>query len=226
MYLSIWKRLLDLAAACVGLTIALVPMALIAASIRLRMGSPVVYRATRPGRHGELFTLYKFRTMTEARDERGWPLPDSERVTPLGRLLRRTSLDELPQLVNVIAGEMSLVGPRPLLVAYLSRYTAEQARRHDVRPGITGLAQVSGRNAATWEQKFERDVYYVDHVSLMLDVRILLRTVVKVLWRQDVSPDGDVNVPPFTGARASPDHRVPAASSVALAASGDRRQFH
>jgi lipopolysaccharide/colanic/teichoic acid biosynthesis glycosyltransferase len=140
--------------------------------------------------------------MTHATDRDGQRLPDSRRVTPLGRVLRRTSLDELPQLINVLAGDMSLVGPRPLLVDYLSRYTPEQARRHDVRPGITGLAQVSGRNTAAWEQKFERDVYYVDHVSLSLDLRIMLRTAIKVLRRTDVSAEGDVDVPPFIGVAA------------------------
>lgn len=221
MYLSIWKRALDLAVAIVVLPLAVVPMAIIAGLIRIRMGSPIMFRATRPGRNGELFTLYKFRTMTDAMDDSGRPLPDRDRVTPLGRFLRRTSLDELPQLINVLGGEMSLVGPRPLLVEYLSRYTAEQARRHEVMPGITGLAQVSGRNAAAWEQKFERDVYYVDHASFLLDVRILLQTVIKVLRREDISPDGDVNVPPFTGASPSPDHRVPVSSSALIARGSD-----
>jgi lipopolysaccharide/colanic/teichoic acid biosynthesis glycosyltransferase len=217
MYLAIWKRALDVSVAIVALPLAAVPMAIIATLIRIRMGSPVMFRATRPGRHGVLFTLYKFRTMTEAMDERGKPLPDRDRVTPLGRFLRRTSLDELPQLMNVLRGEMSLVGPRPLLVEYLGRYTPEQARRHDVMPGITGLAQVSGRNAAVWDRKFERDVHYVDHVSFLLDVRILLRTVTKVLRREDVSPDGDVNVPPFTGPRPSVNRRVPVSSSATMA---------
>ncbi len=209
--------MLDLSVAIVVLPLAAVPMAIIAGLIRIRMGSPVMFLATRPGRNGEPFTLYKFRTMREAMDDSGRPLPDRERVTPLGRLLRRTSLDELPQLINVLRGEMSLVGPRPLLVEYLSRYTTEQARRHDVMPGITGLAQVSGRNAAGWDRKFEHDVYYVDHVSFLLDVRILLRTVTKVLRREDVSPDGDVNVPPFTGAQPFADRRVPVSSSATIA---------
>jgi lipopolysaccharide/colanic/teichoic acid biosynthesis glycosyltransferase len=216
MYRSIGKRVLDVSMAFALLMLAVIPMACIAGLIRICMGSPVLFRATRPGRHGALFTLHKFRTMTDAVDDRGRPLPDRDRVTPLGRFLRRTSLDELPQLINVLAGEMSLVGPRPLLVEYLDRYSAEQARRHDVLPGITGLAQVSGRNAAAWERKFERDVYYVDHVGFLLDVRILLRTARKVLRREDVSPDGDVNVPPFVGA----------ARSLALAVQGgERRPF-
>jgi lipopolysaccharide/colanic/teichoic acid biosynthesis glycosyltransferase len=212
MYVSIWKRVLDLAIAITILPVAAAPMAVVAGLIRIRMGAPVMFRASRPGRNGELFTLYKFRTMTDAKDEGGSPLPAGERVTPLGRVLRRTSLDELPQLINVLRGEMSLVGPRPLLPEYLPRYTAEQARRHDVMPGITGLAQVSGRNAAGWEQKFERDVYYVDHASFLLDVRILFQTAIKVLRRDDISPDGDVNVPAFLGARPSLDGRVPVSS--------------
>jgi len=224
MYVQFWKRALDLTVAAGALMLAAIPMGVIAALIRVRMGSPVVFRAVRPGRRGELFTLYKFRTMTDARDAAGKMLPDRHRVTPLGRALRRTSLDELPQLINVLKGDMSLVGPRPLLVEYLSRYTPEQARRHDVLPGITGLAQVSGRNNAAWERKFEHDVYYVDHVSLRLDLRILLRTAIKVLRREDVSADGDVGVPPFTGVQASPVRRVPFSSSTVTAPRSDRRR--
>jgi len=224
MYLSFWKRVLDLTVAIIVLPFAVLPMAIIAGLIRVRMGAPIMFRSIRPGRNAEPFTLYKFRTMTNAVDSSGRWLPDKDRVTRLGRFLRRTSLDELPQLINVLAGEMSLVGPRPLLVEYLNRYTAEQARRHDVMPGITGLAQVSGRNRTAWEHKFERDVYYVDHASFLLDLRILVQTVIKVLRREDVSPDGDVNVPPFTGAQSSPESRaVPAPASIA--GSSDRRQF-
>jgi sugar transferase EpsL len=203
MYKFIGKRLLDLALTAFLLPLAVVPMAIVAGLIRVRMGAPIVFRSIRPGWHGELFMLYKFRTMTNVTDRSGQPLPDNRRVTPLGRVLRRTSLDELPQLINVLRGDMSLVGPRPLLVDYLSRYTPEQARRHDVRPGITGLAQVSGRNTAAWERKFERDVYYVDHVSLALDMTIMLRTAIKVLRRADVSAEGDVDVPPFVGIAAN-----------------------
>jgi sugar transferase EpsL len=203
MYKFIGKRLLDLALTAFLLPLAVVPMAIVAGLIRVRMGAPIVFRSIRPGWHGELFMLYKFRTMTNVTDRSGQPLPDNRRVTPLGRVLRRTSLDELPQLINVLRGDMSLVGPRPLLVDYLSRYTPEQARRHDVRPGITGLAQVSGRNTAAWERKFERDVYYVDHVSLALDITIISRTAIKVLRRADVSAEGDVDVPPFVGIPAN-----------------------
>jgi sugar transferase EpsL len=203
MYNRFCKRSLDLSGAAAALTVASLPMAAVAVLVRLTSGSPVLYRVARPGLGGRLFTVYKFRTMTNAVDPKGKPLPDRERVTALGRVLRRTSLDELPQLFSVIKGDMSLVGPRPLNSEYLDRYTAEQARRHGVKPGITGLAQVSGRNTVTWEARFALDIWYVDHASLALDVRILLRTLIKVLRRDGVSPDGDLDVPPFTGARAS-----------------------
>ena len=199
MYDSGWKKLLDLAGAVLGLAVAAVPMTVIACLIRLRMGSPVLHRVVRPGLHARPFVLYKFRTMTDAVDASGELLPDKERVTPLGRFLRRTSLDELPQLINVLKGDMSLVGPRPLCMRYLKLYTLDQARRHRVKPGITGLAQVNGRNALTWEQKFALDGQYVDEVSFLLDVRIVLQTVVMVLERQGVSSDGDLDVPDFTG---------------------------
>jgi lipopolysaccharide/colanic/teichoic acid biosynthesis glycosyltransferase len=173
------------------------------------MGSPVLYRVARPGLHARSFVLLKFRTMNDAVDAAGKPLPDKDRVTPLGRALRRTSLDELPQLFNVLKGEMSLVGPRPLNAQYLGLYSAEQARRHHVKPGITGLAQISGRNRVTWEERFRLDVQYADHLSLRLDARILLETVFKVLRRDSVGPDGDLDVPLFTGSPAR-DERSPA----------------
>lgn len=203
MYVFFWKRVLDLCLVAVALPIVLVSMAIVAVLVRISMGPPILFRHARPGRHAAMFTVYKFRTMTDARDASGALLPDPDRVTRIGRLLRRTSLDELPQLYNVLRGEMSIVGPRPLLDRYLPLYTNEQARRHEIRPGITGLAQVNGRNSMTWDEKFACDVYYVDHASLLLDVRILLRTVVKVLRRDDVSADGDVTVPPFTGSAMS-----------------------
>lgn len=199
MYHPRCKRLLDLTGAILGLVVAAVPMIVVAGLIRLRMGSPVLYKVVRPGLHGRPFILYKFRTMMDITDAAGRSLPDSERVIPFGRVLRRTSLDELPQLINVLRGDMRLVGPRPLCMKYLKLYTPEQARRHHVKPGITGLAQVCGRNALTWEQKFALDVQYVDEASFLLDVRILLQTVVKVLRRQSISPDGDLDVPDFTG---------------------------
>jgi sugar transferase EpsL len=193
------KRILDVAGAIFGLAIFGVPMAIIAGLIRLRMGSPVLYRVIRPGLHAEPFLLHKFRTMRDLMDAAGRSLSDKERITPLGRILRKTSLDELPQLVNVLNGDMSLVGPRPLNIEYLSLYTPQQARRHQVKPGITGLAQIKGRNTLSWEERFALDVWYVDHANLLLDLRILLQTLVNVLRRDGVSPDGDLDVPSFTG---------------------------
>ena len=193
------KRILDLAGAILGLAFFGLPMAIVAGLIRLRMGSPVLYRVIRPGLHGEPFLLRKFRTMRDLLDAAGRPLSDKERITPLGRVLRKTSLDELPQLVNVLNGDMSLVGPRPLEIEYLKLYTPQQARRHEVKPGITGLAQIKGRNTLSWDERFTLDVWYVDHASLVLDLRILLQTVLNVLRRDSVSSDGDLDVPSFTG---------------------------
>lgn len=181
------KRLIDTVLAAAVLALAAPVVLVIALAIRASMGRPVLFRQVRPGLHGRLFCIYKFRTMTDARDAQGRLLPDGERLTLLGRFLRSTSLDELPQLWNVLRGEMSLVGPRPLLPEYLDRYTPEQARRHEVRPGITGWAQVNGRNATTWEERLRQDVWYVDNWSLWLDFKILWMTVVKVLRREGVS---------------------------------------
>lgn len=194
------KRPLDFilsAAALVLLSPLLVGVAL---TIYYTLGSPVLFRQQRPGLHGKPFTLLKFRTMTDATGPDGSPLPDAERLTAVGRFLRRTSLDELPELFNVLRGEMSLVGPRPLLMHYLDLYTPEQMRRHEVRPGITGWAQVNGRNALTWEEKFGFDVWYVDHMSFWLDLKILLLTVWKVLRGEGISQQGHVTMPEFTGA--------------------------
>lgn len=193
------KRILDLAGAILGLAVFGLPMAIVAGLIRLRMGSPVLYRVIRPGLDAEPFLLHKFRTMRELVDATGRSMSDKERITPLGRFLRRTSLDELPQLINVLKGDMSLVGPRPLNVEYLKLYTPQQSRRHDVKPGITGLAQIRGRNTLSWDERFALDVWYVDHQSLVLDLRILLQTVVRVVRRDSVTPDGDLDVPAFTG---------------------------
>jgi lipopolysaccharide/colanic/teichoic acid biosynthesis glycosyltransferase len=195
------KRIMDVVGATCGLIVLATPMAIIALLIRVRLGAPVLHRATRPGLHGEPFMMYKFRTMRDLRDVDGRPLPDAARITPLGRWLRRTSLDELPELYNVLRGEMSLVGPRPLCVEYLSLYTPEQARRHEVLPGITGLAQIQGRNAVAWESRFQYDVWYVEHASPALDLAIIGRTVLQLLQRQGVSEDGDVDVPSFQGSR-------------------------
>lgn len=187
------KRLVDVVGATVGLLVAAVPMALIAVALRVTMGSPVLFRQGRPGRHGVPFTILKFRTM------RGGAGSDAERLTSLGRWLRSTSLDELPELWNVLRGDMSLVGPRPLLVEYLALYSPRQARRHEVRPGLTGLAQVAGRNLVDWDERFELDVEYVDTRSLALDLRILGRTVAAVLRREGISGDGEATMAPFRG---------------------------
>jgi lipopolysaccharide/colanic/teichoic acid biosynthesis glycosyltransferase len=193
------KRMVDLAGASVALVVLSPLLLVVAVLVRLRRGSPVLFRQQRPGLHGQPFTLLKFRTMTDRRDASGAPLPDAERLTALGRFLRRSSLDELPELVNGLAGEMSLVGPRPLLMEYLPLYSAEQARRHDVRPGITGWTQVNGRNALTWEEKFTLDVWYVDHRSLRLDIAILARTAGQVLSGHGVSAPGHATMENFRG---------------------------
>lgn len=193
------KRLLDLALTLPGLVLISPIMVLIALSIWLVEGRPVLFRQARPGYKGRIFTLYKFRTMRNLVDDQGRPLADARRISPLGRFLRTTSLDELPELFNVLRGEMSLVGPRPLLVAYLERYSPEQARRHDVLPGIAGWAQVNGRNALSWEDKFRLDVWYVDHWSLGLDLRILAITLWKVLKREGINQPGEATVQEFMG---------------------------
>lgn len=193
------KRLFDLLASTMGLLLLALPLALLAWQVRRKLGSPVLFTQERPGLHGKPFRMVKFRTMTDARDASGALLPDAERLTPFGRFLRATSLDELPELWNVLRGDMSLVGPRPLLMEYLPLYSPEQARRHEVRPGITGWAQVNGRNAISWADKFELDVWYVDHRSLWLDVRILWLTVRKVLVRDGISAAGEATMPKFTG---------------------------
>ena len=192
------KRLFDVVVASAALIAAVPVLALIAVLVRVRLGAPVLFVQQRPGLHGELFDLYKFRTLRDAADDRGQPLPDADRMTPLGRTLRSSSLDELPELWNVVRGDMSLVGPRPLLPQYLDRDTPFQARRHEVRPGLTGLAQVKGRNALAWERRFELDVWYVDHRTPMLDARILLHTLVNVVRRQGIT-DGSATAEEFLG---------------------------
>lgn len=197
------KRLMDICMAAVALVLFAPVMAIAALLIRWRIGSPVLFRQMRPGLHGRPFTLYKFRTMHDAFDEEGRPLPDEVRLTPLGQRLRQYSIDELPQLWNVLRGDMSLVGPRPLLMEYLPLYTPEQARRHLVRPGITGWAQVNGRNAISWEDKFRLDVWYVDNQSFWLDLKILYLTVKKVLVRDGITAEGETTMPKFTGSHHS-----------------------
>jgi lipopolysaccharide/colanic/teichoic acid biosynthesis glycosyltransferase len=191
------KRTVDIVGATLLLVLLSPVFAMVAVAVRLLMGSPVLFRQVRPGRSGRPFTMLKFRTMTERRDANGDLLPDAARLTRLGRFLRRTSLDELPELVNVLAGEMSLVGPRPLLMEYLPRYTPEQMRRHEARPGITGWTQVNGRNALTWEEKFALDVWYVDHRSFRLDLEILGRTARQVLTGRGVSAAGHATTVKF-----------------------------
>jgi sugar transferase EpsL len=195
------KRILDVALSAGALLLLWPMLALVASCIRAGMGLPILFRARRPGLRGKSFTLLKFRTMKDLTDPSGKPLPDQARITPLGRFLRRTSIDELPQLLNVLAGDMSLVGPRPLRIEYLQLYTPRQARRHEVKPGITGLAQINGRNNLSWEEKFDLDVWYVDHQGLLVDLRILCRTLAYVLGRRGVGADGDLDVPSFTGTR-------------------------
>jgi sugar transferase EpsL len=185
------KRLADVGVASLMLIVLAVPLAVIAAAIRLTMGRPMLFRQVRPGRGGRPFVLVKFRSMREAHDDEGQPLPDAERLTPLGLFLRRTSLDELPQFWNVLRGDISLVGPRPLLMEYLPLYTPEQARRHEVKPGITGWAQVNGRNGVDWEATFAHDVWYVDHWSLWLDVKIMAATFLKVLKGEGITGKGE-----------------------------------
>jgi lipopolysaccharide/colanic/teichoic acid biosynthesis glycosyltransferase len=196
------KRAFDIASAAAALVATSPVLAVTAAAVRVRLGKPVLFRHVRPGRDGVPFTMLKFRTMSDARDAAGALLPDADRLTPLGRFLRLSSIDELPELVNVLRGEMSIVGPRPLLVEYLDRYTPEQMRRHDVRPGITGLVQVSGRNALSWDEKFALDVWYVDHRSFLLDLRIIARTVAVVLRPQGVNRPGHATMPNFQGSAA------------------------
>lgn len=199
MYARLAKRPLDLLLLVLGAPVVLPLAALVACAVALRLGRPVLFAQERPGRGGAGFRLHKFRTMTDRRDEAGALLPDAQRLTAFGRWLRRTSLDEIPELWNVLRGEMSLVGPRPLLTAYLTRYDARQARRHEVRPGITGWAQINGRNAVSWEEKLELDVWYVERVSLRLDLRILVRTLAVVVSGRGVSAAGHSTMPEFTG---------------------------
>jgi sugar transferase EpsL len=195
------KRLVDVTVAASVLAIGAPLLAATAALVYADVGRPLLFRQDRVGLGGRVFELLKFRTMRDARGGDGRPLPDGERLTRIGRFLRASSLDELPQLINVLRGDMSLVGPRPLLVEYLPRYSAEQARRHEVQPGITGLAQVEGRNALSWPEKFALDVYYVDHRSLALDLRILARTVAAVMRHEGISAAGQATMPPFQGER-------------------------
>lgn len=201
-YRGFGKRLLDLALSIPALILLTPVLGLLALLVQLKHGSPVFFRQVRPGKNGKLFVIYKFRTMLDLRDEDGKLLPNEKRLTSFGLFLRKTSLDELPELWNVIRGEMSWVGPRPLLTRYLERYTPEQARRHEVLPGITGWSQINGRNTADWETRLAMDVWYVDNLSMWLDIKILFVTLIKVLLREGTIEDG--NVPDFWGTRTPP----------------------
>jgi len=196
------KRVMDILLSIICLILFLPIMILIAILIYLNMGSPVIFRQLRPGFHGKPFYIYKFRTMKDLRDENGNLLPDEQRLTRFGAFLRSTSLDELPELINVLKGDMSLVGPRPLPTRYLPRYNEFQMRRHEVKPGITGWTQVKGRNSLSWEEKFKLDVWYVDHWSILLDLYIIVLTIWKVLKHEGISADGHVTMPEFKGDEA------------------------
>ena len=193
------KRLLDIIIASIALILLSPLYAFVAYKVKKNLGSPVLFRQVRPGLHGKPFEMIKFRTMKDAVDEQGNPLPDSERLTPFGQMLRSTSLDEMPELWNVIKGDMSIVGPRPLLTEYLPLYNEEQAKRHNVRPGMTGHAQVNGRNAIGWDEKFKLDTWYVDNQSTLLDFKIMFQTVHKVLAKDDISAEGEATMTRFEG---------------------------
>jgi sugar transferase EpsL len=193
------KRILDLIIALPTIAILVLPLILLSSLVRINLGKPIFFRQIRPGRYGKLFTLIKFRTMTNERDNRGNLLSDEVRLTSFGVFLRSFSLDELPELINVIKGNMSLVGPRPLLTQYLGRYNDEQSRRHEVSPGITGWAQINGRNALTWEEKFKLDVWYVDNQSLWLDLKIIAKTILKIFAREGITQNGHATAEEFKG---------------------------
>jgi lipopolysaccharide/colanic/teichoic acid biosynthesis glycosyltransferase len=200
------KRLLDIIIASIALILLSPLYAFVAYKVKKNLGAPVLFRQVRPGLHGKPFEMIKFRTMKDAVDADGNPLPDSERLTPFGKMLRSTSLDEMPELWNVIKGDMSVVGPRPLLTEYLPLYSAEQAKRHHVRPGMTGHAQVNGRNAIGWEEKFKLDTWYVENQSTRLDFKIMFKTVHKVLAKDDISAEGEATMTKFTGSHSEQNH--------------------
>lgn len=195
------KRPVDFILSLVALIVLSPILLIVAVLVRIKLGSPVIFKQQRPGLNGEIFNMYKFRTMTDERDENGELLPDEERLKEFGNKLRSTSLDELPELWNIVRGDMSLIGPRPLLVKYLPRYNAHQARRHEVRPGVTGYAQVNGRNSITWEKKFDLDVEYVDNVTFVGDLRIIFKTIKTVLMREGISSDSNVTMEEFAGSK-------------------------
>jgi len=201
IYQRLFKRPLDIVLSLIGLIVLSPVIIMIAILVRMKLGSPIIFKQKRPGLHEKIFTLYKFRTMTDARDETGNLLPDSERLTKFGKWLRSTSLDELPELFNILKGDMSIVGPRPLLVQYLPLYNENQRRRHEVRPGLTGLAQVSGRNAISWEERFALDVKYVDSISFLVDLKIVLLTIKKVFAREGINSQTAATMELFQGTK-------------------------
>ncbi len=200
-YRRYFKRPLDLVLSLAAIIILSPILLLIALLVRINLGSPVIFKQQRPGMNEKIFTLYKFRTMTDERDEKGELLPDEVRLTDFGKFLRASSLDELPELFNILKGDMSIVGPRPLLIEYLPLYNGHQRRRHEVRPGLTGWAQVNGRNAISWEEKFNYDVEYVDNLSFFLDVKIIFLTIMKVLKREGINQEGRATMEPFRGSQ-------------------------
>lgn len=199
MYAKYIKRILDFVLSLVALIVLSPVLLIVAILVRVKLGSPVIFKQQRPGKNEKIFTLYKFRTMTDKKDENGNLLPDSERLTKFGKFLRSTSLDELPELVNILKGNMAIVGPRPLLVEYLPLYNEKQKHRHDVRPGLTGLAQVSGRNSITWEEKFNDDLEYIEKISILEDIKIIFTTIGKVFKREGISQENNATMEKFKG---------------------------
>lgn len=199
IYRSFFKRILDISLALAGIILLSPILLLIALLVRINLGSPIIFKQQRPGMNERIFTIYKFRTMKDEKDENGEPLSDSLRLTRFGKFLRSTSMDELPELFNIIKGDMSIIGPRPLLVQYLSLYNKHQKRRHEVRPGLTGLAQISGRNEIGWEEKFNLDVEYIESISFFFDLKIILLTVKKIITREGINQEGEATVEDFTG---------------------------
>lgn len=208
MYKNYIKRLLDFTLSLLALILLSPVILIIAILVRIKLGTPVIFKQQRPGKNEKIFTLYKFRTMTDKKDENGNLLPDSERLTKFGKLLRSTSLDELPELVNILKGDMAIVGPRPLLVEYLPYYTEEEKHRHDVRPGLTGLAQVNGRNSISWEEKFKYDVQYVKKITFLGDLKIILKTVKKTVKREDILVGKEFKVGKFIDQRIEKQNRL------------------
>ena len=201
MYSKYIKRILDCILSLIALIVLSPLMIIIGILVRIKLGNPVIFKQKRSGKNEKIFTLYKFRTMTDEKDEEGNLLPDSERLTKFGKFLRSTSLDELPELINIIKGEMSIVGPRPLLAEYLPLYNEEQKHRHDVRPGLTGLAQISGRNAIEWEEKFKEDIEYVNNITFIQDTKIILKTFVKVFKKDGINQEGNATMRKFEGTK-------------------------